>query len=467
MNKSLPLALVVVVTSLLIASITYCQSPAHYYDLVTGKSCADLKSTLKNILVAAHHPRTYDELYMQYQLTDIKPREVGTGSAYVIWDMYSDVPKAKDPYNFDPANNKCGSYAKEGDCYNREHSVPQSWFNSEAPAVSDYFQIFPTDGYVNGMRSNYPYGEVATAKWTSKNGSKLGSSAIAGISGVVFEPIDEYKGDVARAFFYFVTRYEDKIKSWYNNGNANKVFLANTFPSVNTAYLQMMLRWNALDPVSQKEIDRNNGGENFQGDRNPFIDHPEFANQIWNNKCPGLTTLPVTIISFTGNLINNFVQLSWLTENEINFDHFEVQRSVNGTSFTTIAQIQSTNKRNYFYRDDVQKLPARRLYYRLKKIDKDGQFSYSEIFSIHTPSNTSFAIFPNPASNTLHLQLANDAQIITVTIKDLAGKLLLNKEYNLSNNTLDVSLQNIANGTYIVEVETESFHASQKIIVAQ
>jgi endonuclease I len=59
---------------------------------------------------------------------------------------------------------------------------------------------------VNGQRSSYPHGTVGTTTWISLNGSKLGSSSVAGYSGTVFEPIDEFKGDIARMYFYFATR---------------------------------------------------------------------------------------------------------------------------------------------------------------------------------------------------------------------------------------------------------------------
>ena len=90
--------------------------------------------------------------------------------------------------------------------YNREHTVPQSIFNEALPMKSDLHHLYPTDKYVNNRRSNYPHAVVATTKWTSQNGSKLGSSdttANFGLSAAnVFEPIDEYKGDIARTYFY-------------------------------------------------------------------------------------------------------------------------------------------------------------------------------------------------------------------------------------------------------------------------
>jgi endonuclease I len=72
---------------------------------------------------------------------------------------------------------------------------------------SDLFQIYPTDGYVNQKRGNYPYGETNNASWISTNGSKLGACSVSGYNGTIFEPINEYKGDIARTYFYMATRY--------------------------------------------------------------------------------------------------------------------------------------------------------------------------------------------------------------------------------------------------------------------
>lgn len=102
---------------------------------------------------------------------------------------------------------QCGQYSTLGDCYNREHSFPKSWFNDDSPMVSDAFHIYPTDGKVNSQRNNYPYGECANGTTLSPNGKvkalgKLGTSTFPGYSGTVFEPDDEYKGDFARSYFY-------------------------------------------------------------------------------------------------------------------------------------------------------------------------------------------------------------------------------------------------------------------------
>ena len=79
--------------------------------------------------------------------------------------------------------------------------------------VSDAFHVYPTDGKVNGQRSNFPFGECSGGTTLSGGKGRLGNSTFSGYSGTVFEPADEYKGDFARTYFYFATRYQDKMTS--------------------------------------------------------------------------------------------------------------------------------------------------------------------------------------------------------------------------------------------------------------
>ncbi|MDF4367401.1 endonuclease, partial [Vibrio parahaemolyticus] len=174
----------------------------------------------------------------------------------------------------------------EGDCYNREHSFPKSWFGGKVePMNSDGHHLFATDGYVNAKRSNWPFGEVGTATYVSSNGSKLGQASTSlGYSGTVFEPIDEFKGDFARAYFYMATRYENVVGNWEgNSSNADAVLDGSSSTVFEPWMLNMLKRWHKNDPVSEKERNRNQQVFDFQGNRNPFIDHPEFVEQIWGN----------------------------------------------------------------------------------------------------------------------------------------------------------------------------------------
>lgn len=243
------------------------QIPQGYYDDAGGLHGVALQEALHNI-IKDHDAVTYGEIWDYLIQTDKKPNGR-------VWDIYSDIPGGTPPYEFVFFSDQCGNYAQEGDCYNREHSFPSSWFGGNTfPMYTDMHHVFPTDGYVNNRRNNYPYGEVAAASWTSLNGSKLGQSSTAGYGGVVFEPIDAYKGDLARMHFYMATRYLGQDAGWPGS------------PSVNGAQMKewtltMLYQWHQNDPVSQKETDRNNAIYQIQHNRNPFVDHPEFADLIW------------------------------------------------------------------------------------------------------------------------------------------------------------------------------------------
>jgi endonuclease I len=437
--------------------------PAGFYDTTMGKSCADLKSALKwrtstAVNASPITPRSYGDLWIQYLISDVKPREVGSGSANVIWDIYSDNPTGPDPYNFTPGPVSGGGQqdngtnaATEGILYNREHTVPLDWFDgntsNDGPAT-DYYHILPTDKWVNALRSSFIYGEVTNPTTTSLNGSKLGPNAFAGLTGTAFEPINEYKGDVARAFLYFVTRYEASMTSFSGGTEGTKAFEPNAFPSVDIPYLQLMLKWHSQDPVSQKELDRNEAGFGYQSNRNPFVDHPEYAGIIWNATCPGLGALPVNISWFKGTLKGTNVELNWAAANEINFNRYEVQRSVNGTSFETIGTLKARNAGKYAYTDNVAALGDRRLYYRLKLIDNDGSSKYSAVYSVHVKANTPFQVYPNPASSSLTIELGSTPFTGSISISDMTGRILISKQVQQVSGAFLLPVQQLSTGRY-------------------
>ena len=246
------------------------QIPNGYYDNANGKTGDELKEALHDI-IKGHTAVGYNNVWNAFWSTDNK----GNG---VVWDMYSDNPDGTPAYTFQLGQDNCDNDGceSEGGCYNREHSWPQSWFGNQTTPGSDLHHVFPTDCYVNQRRSNYPYGEVGTATWTSSNGSKLGTSSTSGYSGTVFEPVDEYKGDFARELFYISVRYYGEDSNWSTSGMTNK-------SEIEPWAIQMLMRWNDNDPVSQKEMDRNNAIYNdYQHNRNPFVDHPEYARMIWD-----------------------------------------------------------------------------------------------------------------------------------------------------------------------------------------
>ena len=175
--------------------------------------------------------------------------------------------------------------------FNTEHTWPQSNFGEAEPMKSDLYHLYPTDNPANAIRSNYAFGNVVSNITWQIGGSKLGSNNIGQI---VFEPRDVHKGDVSRSMFYFITRYP------VNYGN----FFTQTQENV-------FREWNKLDSVGTVESNRNNAIALLQGKRNPFIDHPEFADRIYsfttNNVRPviaELIVLPLKL-NFDSTTINN------------------------------------------------------------------------------------------------------------------------------------------------------------------
>lgn len=244
----------------------FAQIPSGYYSSADGYCGASLKTALCKVIYN-HTALSYDALWEAFKTTD--KRADGK-----VWDMYSSST------NFVFGTDQADSYKKEGDVYNREHSFPKSWFNDARPMYSDLFHLYPTDGYVNGRRSNYPFGETDSPTYTSNGGfSKLGSSSTPGYSGIVFEPADEYKGDFARTYFYMATCYENQIASW-----SCPMLAGNKYPAYTSWAVTMLLRWAEEDPVSEKEINRNNEVYKLQKNRNPFIDFPGLEEYIWGNK---------------------------------------------------------------------------------------------------------------------------------------------------------------------------------------
>ncbi|RZJ36678.1 MAG: T9SS type A sorting domain-containing protein [Flavobacterium sp.] len=263
---------------LLAALSGFAQIPAGYYNSATGTGYT-LKTQLYNI-IKNHTDKTYAGLYVTYTTSDKDFYYENDGT---MLDMYTEQPTGSECEFTYGVNQDDGTGGNtECDKYNREHLIPQSVFGAQTPMYSDAHFVVPSDKHVNAVRADFPFGRVGTATYTSNNGSKLGgnlnSGYSAGYTGTVFEPIDEFKGDIARMYFYFATRYQNLVAGWTYpmfNGTADQVFTSNA--------INILLTWANQDPVSQREIDRNNAIYARQNNRNPYIDHPEYAMQIWGS----------------------------------------------------------------------------------------------------------------------------------------------------------------------------------------
>ena len=264
------------------------QIPTGYYDSATGTGYT-LKTQLSNIITNGHVDRGYPALWTLYanDIRDVFNEYENDGS---LFDIYTENPDGQDPFNFTSTDQQdSGTDCPEGGCYNREHLIPQSHFDDFYTDYvrNDAHHVIPSDKYVNGKRGNYPFGVVSSATYISSNGSKLGnnlnSGYSAGYSGIVFEPVDDFKGDVARSFFYFATRYENDLDDFYNvsSADAKVMFDGSTDNAFSDTFLNILLAWHEMDPVSEKEIVFNNRIYDYQNNRNPYIDHPEWIATIW------------------------------------------------------------------------------------------------------------------------------------------------------------------------------------------
>src|SRR5690554_92891 len=253
---------------LLISLSLHAQVPDGYYNSAEGKSGAELKTALFHII---KNPDvvSYSKLWKAFETTDSRRNKT-------VWDMYSDNSTGTAAYYFNFGVERCGSYKKEGDCYNREHTIPSSWLSGSKLPESDLYHIYPTDGYVNNRRGNLPFGEVGITIWESTNGSKVGQNTFGNYTQTVFEPTDEYKGDIARSYFYMVTAYEDIVPQWSSDQMGGT-----SYPGFSDWSLQLLLKWHREDPVSLKEVRRNEEVSKIQGNRNPFIDYPELVEYVW------------------------------------------------------------------------------------------------------------------------------------------------------------------------------------------
>ncbi len=221
------------------------------------------------------------------------------GSYVDLWELYKtayirDDGKIFDYYscisNFRPGKDQAGNYSGEGDVYNREHSIPKSWYGHSTPQSGtqsvDPFIVVPTDGWVNSMRSNFTFGMVGSvSKHSAENFCLLGSGDSSwGYSGTVFEPDDSLKGDFARIVFYSIGRYN--VSNWtIGDGSLNYSGSTNKNFGLTDYAIKLFSYWSNLDPVSEWERSVNDKVESwsngYYGWRNPFIDHPEYANVLW------------------------------------------------------------------------------------------------------------------------------------------------------------------------------------------
>ena len=460
--------------------------PPGYYNAAAGLTCGPLKDALSNIITTGQVTLSYSALDdTQMPIADTIRSDDQARS--VIWDIYSNNTAGNEPFEFNSSQNPSGGFCggttpgSAGICWNKEHTFPQSWFGGLSPTVADLFVVRPTDATINSKRMNIPYSVVGgstTYTFPATTGTypgvpildKVGPSTAPGVSVTsAFEPSDGVKGDIARDYFYILTRYQNNLSSWVSSNPGSGIATVvdgttggGTYPSFQLPYLTMMYNWHLADPVDAREINYNNLVYSQQNNRNPYIDHPEYVAQVF--QCTGV--LPVTLIDFTAQLYKTSALLRWNATFEAAFKRFDVERSINGIAFNKIGEVAGQNLGNYNFTDND--LPeAAVIYYRLKMIDLDGKFKYSKIVSVQPGSSgVKAVVYPNPAAGELNIKMIDKLQAnSTLQITDITGRIVKQQPVNSTETVIRTDIKALPSGRYFIKITNSKQVINQSFVV--
>lgn len=431
---------------ILISSFVAAQGPVGYYNGTAGLTGYALKSKLHDIIAAKNINWNYGDLQNYYNQTDLdKYYDHTAANTIYLLDIYSEIPSGPDAYEYTSAQ-MISSASAEGLGWNREHMVPQSTFStsssiSDYPMYSDLNFLIPADARINQLRNNYPYGVGGNTNFYNfTNGSRMSNAAIPNYpyTGRVYEPINEFKGDIARTLLYFVVRYEGKLGSFNTAYSTSSTITPATDQcpfdgteerAVDLPYIEMLKQWNNADPVSQREIDRNNAVYAIQKNRNPFIDHPEWINIIWSEAPDTVAPLaPSSLVSTQQNA--RFVNLSWIPSADTDILGYRIY--VNGSPTPA-----ATTKNTSISIDHLD--PSTTYSFTVKSFDKGYLESpYSNAVSATTLASDSYS---------------SDLMIVKYIEGTGNNKALeiINKtghEVNLNNYRINIQLYNSTSGNY-------------------
>jgi len=221
------------------------------------------------------------------------------------------------------------------------------------------------------------------------------------------------------------------------------------------------------------------GFEYVRGNGGSVTADREYATEFNCLSYPQQATLPVRLISFNGSYRNQATYLNWETDSEVNFDHFEIERSLNGTNFITVGSKESASttqsgRQMYNYMDNLAGENSTVFYYRLKMVDKDAQYKYSNVIMIRTESRTinGVAINPNPVANGMAtVRFTSEGNnIVTMKVIDMTGKVVLQQHERVYSGNNSVSLNNLNRlqpGTYVLQMMNEDEISTIKFSIAR
>ena len=352
--------------------------------------------------------------------------------------------------------------------FNTEHTWPQSNFNESEPMRSDLYHLYPTDNPANGVRSNYPFGNVVSNITWESAGSKLGTNSNGE---TVFEPRDLHKGNVSRSMFYFITRYPTNYGGFFTQTQED-----------------VFREWNKLDTVNVIESARNDAIAALQLKRNPFIDHPEFADRIYSfvtsnvrPTSPALEVLPIKInfdTTLVGNYSSHEIYIANSGSEELIIDSIIVSdnRFSLNTYYNVIEPYSSKGILLTFNPDSIANYYSYVTVYseagsqqiNVTGISKDNAVSVNE--KIITPFAFSLEQnYPNPFNPTTEIKFSiGVSQLVKLMIYDLLGRevvALLNEQKSAGTYTITWNAQNLPSGIYFYKLQTESFTSIKKMML--
>lgn len=451
--------------------------------IAAGGNCADLKTQLFS-LIDDHtvFPYTGDPFDVWDFMCQYDMRLNDAGTNMIMWDVYSDNPTGAEPYEYECGDRNTGtSTGMEGDTWNREHVFPQSWWGGGSPIQrSDVNNLLPSDTEVNSQKGSFQLGIVVTPTFTSLNGTKVGVTANSCAS-TVFEPIDKYKGDMARMYFYIATRYQDQVAGWENNSSSSDDALnGDSYTVFEPCLLNLLLKWHKDDPVSQKELDRNDGTFMEQNNRNPYIDHPEYVDLVWGvSDGTTITTacgqVIVDICNYAGDatiIEDPASKFAYRVEDNA---AFEIIVPADDTIVATAGQsitlnvgthIQSTSNA-HFYIDDCTMS--------MTKDNRIASIYEEEMLEERTTKITntnSIEVYPNPFQENFmfNFELPKSGKV-SIYLVDMMGKVVqqVYQEAYLENGIYQepIEIPNLRAGLYQLVVQTEEQAFVKTIVQAK
>ncbi|MFT4925992.1 MAG: endonuclease I/subtilisin-like proprotein convertase family protein [Phenylobacterium sp.] len=385
------------------ASIAHAGVPAGYYDNANTTTQSALHSSLHEII-------------------DDHTRFPYTSSATDTWDILESADEDPDNSNNVIDIYKNASYAKQGGgntSYNREHTWPKSYgFPSDGSTnypYTDTHHLFISDSSYNSSRSNKPYNDCGSGCSEKTTLSNNGRGAGAGDSNWTegqyengsWQTWSGRKGDTARAMMYMAVRYEGGTHGVTGVSEPDLILTddrtligsSSQGSNISVAYMglrSVLLQWHKEDPVDSFEQQHNDTVYLFQGNRNPFVDHPEYASCVFENICnggSGDTTPPVEPAGLSATGGDGNVALSWSANSDSDLMGYNLYRS--NTSGGALSKINNGTLTTTSY-SDTNVSSDTTYYYTLKALDTSFNESAA---SAETSATTDVGVEPPPPSS--------------------------------------------------------------------